>query len=57
MNPQALDILQHRFGYDHFRGEQASIIESAVNGEDVLVLMPTGGGKSICYQIPARLLR
>lgn len=53
MNPHALEILQHTYGYDHFRGDQQQIIETAIAGSDSLVLMPTGGGKSICYQIPA----
>ena len=51
--PDALDILRHTFGYDEFRHHQAAIIEQVVNGGDALVLMPTGGGKSLCYQIPA----
>ena len=53
MNRQALEILQHTYGYDHFRVDQQQIVESAIQGHDSLVLMPTGGGKSICYQIPA----
>lgn len=53
MNSQALEILQHTYGYDQFRGDQQQIIECAIDGDDALVLMPTGGGKSICYQIPA----
>jgi ATP-dependent DNA helicase RecQ len=50
---QALDILQTVFGYPSFRGEQQAIVEQVLRGGDALVLMPTGGGKSLCYQIPA----
>lgn len=51
----ALKTLSRVFGYDQFRGQQAEVIETAIQGKNALVLMPTGGGKSVCYQIPALL--
>jgi len=52
-NNPALEVLKTTFGYDEFRGPQQAIINCLVDGEDAFVLMPTGGGKSICFQIPA----
>jgi ATP-dependent DNA helicase RecQ len=49
----ALEILHRIFGYEAFRGQQAAVVQRVIDGGDALVLMPTGGGKSLCYQIPA----
>lgn len=51
LSPQ--QILQDVFGYNQFRHQQQAIVEHVISGQDALVLMPTGGGKSLCYQIPA----
>ncbi|PKM10738.1 MAG: DNA helicase RecQ [Gammaproteobacteria bacterium HGW-Gammaproteobacteria-5] len=53
MLDHAMRILKDVFGYDAFRGNQAAIIERVAGGGDALVLMPTGGGKSLCFQVPA----
>lgn len=49
----AQSVLQDVFGYEEFRGPQQAIVEHVIAGSDALVLMPTGGGKSLCYQVPA----
>lgn len=51
----ALEVLQQTFGYHEFRGDQKAIIDTVTRGQSALVLMPTGGGKSLCYQIPSLL--
>lgn len=52
-NQSPQQILQEVFGYNQFRHQQQAIVEHVISGQDALVLMPTGGGKSLCYQIPA----
>ena len=56
VNPRALEALNRYFGYDSFRPGQSGIVSAILTGHDVLGVMPTGAGKSICYQIPAAIL-
>jgi len=51
-----LEVLNRVFGYDAFRGQQEPVIDHVTDGRDALVVMPTGGGKSVCYQIPAMVM-
>ena len=55
MHSEARALLRKTWGYDSFRGDQAAIVDQVAGGGDALVLMPTGGGKSLCYQLPALL--
>lgn len=56
INQQARQTLHQYFGYEDFRGQQAEIIHSVLSGTDTLAVLPTGGGKSLCYQIPGLIL-
>ena len=55
MNMSALEILKEYWGYDSFRPKQEDIVLSALDGKDVLAILPTGGGKSVCFQVPAMM--
>ena len=50
-----LDILKEYWGYDSFRPMQEEIVSAALEGKDVLAILPTGGGKSVCFQVPAMM--
>lgn len=56
MMQQALEVLSEKFGYTSFRTGQEQVIQHVMDGQDALCVMPTGGGKSLCYQVPAMLL-
>src|SRR5262245_23532583 len=55
-NHDILDGLRVNFGFEQFKGRQEEAINSLLNGRDTFVIMPTGGGKSLCYQLPAMIL-
>ena len=57
MSETSLNVLEKYYGYKSFRRGQREIIDTIVDGRDVLAIMPTGGGKSICYQIPAMIFK
>ena len=55
-NQQCAKILKDTFGYSEFRPGQMEVIDKVLSGQDTLILLPTGGGKSLCYQVPALVL-
>ena len=50
------EALKKYFGFDKFKGDQEAIVQNVLDGKDTFVLMPTGGGKSLCYQLPSLLM-
>lgn len=55
-NYELRDCLKRYFGFDSFKGNQEAVIRNVLDGNDTFVLMPTGGGKSLCYQLPALMM-
>ena len=55
-NCNLTEILKANFGFDRFRGDQEAVIRNLFEGNDAFVLMPTGGGKSLCYQLPSLVM-
>ena len=51
-----LEVLKRNFGFDAFKGDQEAVIKNLLDGKDTFVLMPTGGGKSLCYQLPSLIM-
>ena len=56
INSIIYQTLQDKFGFDRFKGNQEEIIQNLLDGNDTFVLMPTGGGKSLCYQLPSLIM-
>ncbi|MDH5760034.1 MAG: RecQ family ATP-dependent DNA helicase, partial [Gemmatimonadota bacterium] len=56
MVPDPCSVLRRHFGYDAFRPGQEDLVRAVLRGRDALGILPTGGGKSVCYQVPAHLL-
>ena len=54
-NMKSLEILSEYWGYDSFRPKQEDIVNAALEGRDVLAILPTGGGKSVCFQVPSMM--